>query len=162
MDSWNGRLNSDPLSWLLEESTPAVRHQALRLLLDRPADDSDVVAARAAAMGAHPIAPILAAQNSEGWWVKPGHGYSPKYTATVWQLIFLDQLGADGGDPRVRAGCEYVLNHSLASNGAFSFRGSGLGPPAPSGAAHCLNGNLLGAVIGFGWLDDPRVQASLA
>jgi hypothetical protein len=162
MASWTARLNADPLPWLIEESEPAVRHQALRLLLDRPADDPDVVAARSAAMRADPIAGIIANQNAEGWWVKPGHGYSPKYTSTVWQLIFLDQLGADGGDPRVRAGCEYVLSHSLASNWAFSFRGSGLGPPAPSGAAHCLNGNLLRALIGFGWLDDPRVQASLA
>jgi len=30
-----------------------------------------------------------------------------------------------------------------------------------SGVVHCLNGNLLRALIGFGLLDDPRVQASL-
>jgi hypothetical protein len=96
MDSWTDRVKSDPLPWLLDESTPAVRHLALRGLLDRPVDDPDVVAARAAAMQVEPIAQILAAQNAEGWWVKPGHGNSPKYTATVWQLIFLDQLWADG------------------------------------------------------------------
>jgi len=156
------RVKVDPLPWLLDESTPAVSHLALRGLLDRPADDPDVVAAREAAMRAHPIVSILAAQDPEGWWAKPGHGYSPKYKATVWRIIFLDQIGADGADPRVQAGCDYVLRHSQASNGGFSFRGAGLGPPAPSGAAHCLNGNLLRAVIGFGLLDDPRVQASLA
>jgi hypothetical protein len=103
---WIDRVKTDPLPWLLDEETPAVRHLALRDLLDRPSDDAEVVAARAAAMRADPISSILAAQNPEGWWAKPGHGYSPKYTGTVWQVIFLDQLGADGSDPRVRAACE--------------------------------------------------------
>ena len=161
MAGWIDRLNGDPLPWLLDESMPAVRHVAMRTLLDRAADDPEVVEARAAAMRTGPIAGILAAQNPEGWWAKPGHGYSPKYTATVWQVIFLDQLGADGGDHRVRAGCEYVLSHSQAANGGCSCRGSATRPEL-SGVVHCLNGNLLRALIGFGLLDDPRVQASLA
>ena len=151
----------DPRPWLLDESAPAVRHLALRGLLDRPGDDPDVVAARAAAMQADPIASILAAQNPEGWWAKPGHGYSPKYTSTVWQVVFLDQLGADGDDARVRAACEYVLDHTQSSGGGFGALASGIAPPPPSSAIHCLNGNLLRAMIGFGLLDDPRVQRSL-
>ncbi len=155
------RLKSDPLPWLLEEETPAVRHLALRQLLDRRGDDAEVVAARAAAMRADPIASILAAQNAEGWWAKPGHGYGPKYTGTVWQVIFLDQLGADGSDARIRKACEYVLEHSQSIGGGFGAMASGLSRPAPSGVVHCLNGNLLRALIGFGLLDDPRVQRSL-
>ena len=135
-----------------------MRHLALRSLLGRAADDPDVVAAREVAMRTDPIAGILAAQNPDGWWSKPGHGYSPKYTATVWEIIF---LGADGADPRVRTACEYLLTHTQAASGGFSFRGSGTGRPEQSGVAHCLNGNLLRALIGFGWLDDPRVQASV-
>ena len=46
----------DTVAWLLEESAPAVRHATLRDLLDRAADDPEVVAARAAAMRAEPIA----------------------------------------------------------------------------------------------------------
>ena len=161
MAGWIDRLKADPIPWLLEESEPAVRHQTLRLLLDRPANDPEVVAASEAAMRSDPIAAILAAQSPEGWWVRPGNGYQPKYTSTVWQVMFLDQMGADGHDPRVRAGCEYILGHSQAAGGGFSFRGQVIGSPEPSGVAHCLNGNLLRALIGFGWLDDPRVQASL-
>ena len=52
-------------------------------------------------MGADPIASILAAQHPDGYWEKPGPGYATKYRGTVWQLIFLDQLGADGDRPRV-------------------------------------------------------------
>src|SRR3970282_991524 len=34
-------------------------------------------------------------------------------------------------------------------------------PPPPSTVVHCLHGNLLRALIGFGWLDDPRVKRAL-
>ena len=157
---WTGRLHADPTPWLLETSVPAVRHRALRELLDLPADHQDVAAARATAMRTDPIAAILAAQHPDGWWIKPGGGYSPKYTGTIWSLIFLDQLGADGSDPRVRAACGYVLDHAHAPNGGFGWSG-GAAVPAPSTVAHCLNGNVLRALIGFGWLGDERVQRSI-
>jgi hypothetical protein len=163
VDSWVDRLGTDPLPWLLEESTPAVRHLALRDLLDRPADDPDVAAAREAAMRTDPIASILAAQNPQGWWIKPGPGYGPKYTGTIWQVIFLDQLGADGSDPRVRSACEYVLEHTQTLSGGFGcVGGTSTARPAPSAAIHCLHGNLLAAMIGFGLLDDPRVERAVA
>ena len=159
MSAWLDLVGHDPLPWLLEASAPAVRHMALRGLLARPARDPEAVQARAAAMTADPIASILAAQDPQGWWVKPGNGYGPKYNGTVWNLIFLDQLGADGSDPRIRLGCEYMLGHAQASNGGLSCLGD---RPVPSGVIHCLNGNLLRALIGFGMLDDERVQRSLA
>ncbi len=162
MGDWRAGLNDDPLPWLLDPATPAVRHRALVELLDRPLDDPEVVEARRAAMTTDPIATIIAEQDPEGWWVKPGVGYSPKYTSTVWSLIFLDQLGADGADPRIARGCEYVLRHAQASSGGFSFSGGSRTPPPPSSVAHCLNGNLLRTLIGFGRLDDERVQRALA
>lgn len=162
MDDWRARLRDDPLPWLLDAVNPAVRHLALRDLLERPADDPDVVDARNAATRADPIASILAAQDPAGWWAKPGHGYSPKYTGTVWQLIFLDQLGADPGEPRVRAACEYVLAHAQAPTGGFGASGVAReGAAPPSLVIHCLTGNLLRALVGFGWLDDVRVASAV-
>ena len=158
---WRASLRSDPLPWLLDPSAPAVRHLALRDLLDRPAGDPDVVEARRAAMGADPIAAILAAQRPEGFWEKPGAGYATKYRGTVWQLMFLDQLGADPADERVQRACDYVLGHSLAATGGFGASGQLDRPPPPSAVLHCLNGNLLRAVIGFGRLDDDRVRRAI-
>ena len=149
------------LSWLLDPETPAVRHRALRELLDRPPGDAEVVAAMAAAMASDPIAAILGAQHPDGFWEKPGPGYATKYRGTVWQLIFLDQLGADPGDERIRRACEYVLAHSVASSSGFGASGQVAAPPPPSAVIHCLNGNLLHALIGFGWLDDPRVTRAI-
>lgn len=164
MTSWLSLLNGNPLPWLLADDTPAVRHLALRALLDQPADAPAVRQARAAAMRTDPIAAILAAQQPAGFWVKPGPGYTPKYRGTVWQLTFLDQLGADGDDERVHAACEYVLTHSQAKSGGFATWEGGSrpdAPPPPSLAIHCLNGNLLRALIGFGWLEDTRVQRAI-
>jgi hypothetical protein len=154
--------NADPLPWLLEDETPAVRHMALRLLLDEPEDSAEVRRAQAAAMKTDPIAAILAAQSPEGWWVKPGPGYATKYAGTTWSLIFLDQLGADGNDARIHTACGYVLSHTQTQSGGFGAAGTHTDrPPPPSRVVHCLNGNLLRALIGFGWLEDARVRRAI-
>jgi hypothetical protein len=159
---WRAGLNGDPLPWLLERSDPGPRHLALRELLDRPIDDPEVVEARAAAMTADPIASILSAQHPDGWWVQPGHGYAPKYSGTVWNLTFLDQLGADGRDLRVRRACEYVLDWTYALGGGFGAAPLRDGRAAPSSTIHCLTGNLLRALLDFGYGDDERVRQSIA
>jgi hypothetical protein len=163
MTSWLCVLNGDPLPWLLDEETPAVRHLALRQLLDLPEDAPEVRQARAAAMQTDPIAAILAAEQPVGFWAKPGPGYTPRYRGTVWQLTFLDQLGADGGDARVQAACDYVLSHTQARSGGFASWGGGSreAAPPPSLVIHCLNGNLLRALIGFGRLEAERVQRAI-
>lgn len=133
----------------------------MRLLLDRGADDPEVRRARSAAMERDPIAGILAAQDEAGWWVKPGPGYGPKYRGTVWNLMFLDQLGADPGDARIQRACDYVLTWCPTTIGGFGATGSHLERnPPPSSALHCLNGNLARALIRFGHLDHPAVRAA--
>jgi hypothetical protein len=161
MEAWVTALRADPRAWLLDRADPAVRHLALRRLEDRPPDDREVAAARRQAMRSPPIAPILDAQDPEGWWVKPGAGYAPKYTGTTWSLIFLDQLGADGEDERIRRGCAYLLDQTATSSGGLGCSGQLKGPPPPSMVIHCLNGNLVRALIGFGWFDDRRVHAAI-
>ena len=159
--SWTDLLAADPRPWLLEDCNPAVRASTLTRLLDRDPADSDVVRARAEAMNAEPIRAILSAQDPAGFWVKRGAGYAPKYQGTVWQLTFLDQLGADPADERIARACEYVLSHTPTTAGGFGASGVLDAVPAPSRAIHCLNGNLLRALLGFGYADDPRVQAAV-
>lgn len=157
--TWTDQLKADPLPWLLEPDpdNPSVRYFALRELLDRPADDAEVRRAGAAIMQTGPVPAILDAQYPDGCWIKPGGGYSPKYRATTWQVLFLAELGADPADERVRRGGEYVLSHSIAANNAFAASQK----PVPSNAIHCLNGNLLYALLRLGFGGDPRVQAAL-
>ena len=159
MSDWRRALNDDPLPWLLEPDpdNPGVRYFALRDLLDRPADEAQVQAARAAIMTTGPVPVILDAQYPDGYWIKPGGGYSPKYRSTVWQVHFLAELGADPADERVGRACEYLLSHSVASNGAFSARQK----PVPSACIHCLNGNMIHALSCLGYAEDARVQTAL-
>jgi hypothetical protein len=154
---WLEQLNGDPLPWLLEADSenPGPRWFALVDLLDAPAGDPEALAARRALMESGPVQAILAAQDPQGFWDHPGPGYWPKYRSTIWQVIFLAQLGADGRDPGVRKGVEYVLAHDRSTYGGFSADGR------PSGMIHCLQGNLAAAAIDLGWLEDERVQCAL-
>jgi len=110
-------------------------------------------------MKTDPIRSILDAQDPEGWWAKPGPGYGPKYSGTVWNLVFLAQLGADPTDKRIQRAASYVLRLCPTSAGGFGCSASGKERnPPPSATIHCLNGNILRALIDFGHLDDPAVQ----
>jgi hypothetical protein len=148
---------SNVLDWLLEEDiqNPGVRAFALTDLLDRPADDPEVIAARWAVMEQGPVPAILAAQDEAGFWEKPGEGYYPKYRGSVWSIIYLAQLGADLDDPRVRAGGDYLLDNARASIGVFTLTGT------PAGNIYCLSGNLGAALQDLGFGTDPRLQEAL-
>lgn len=156
--NWRTCLRGDPLPWLLEPDDPPVRYFTLRDLLEHPDDDLEVVRAKAAITSYAPVCAILDAQYPDGYWVKPGPGYSPKYRSTVWQIIFLEQMGADGADPRVKRGCEHALEHTQAESGGFGASGSAkLGRPPLDRVLHCLNGNLVRALAGFGYAADERL-----
>jgi hypothetical protein len=149
---WSQHMRGDPLPWLLEDDNPSVRFFALRDLLRRPADDPALVSARSSIMGSRPVREILDAQYPEGFWVKPGRGYSPKYRATVWQLIFLADLGASSNEAIDRA-CRFVSQHSLVpEEGLFS------ATKARTGTIACLNGNLLRSLQQLGYGNHPAVR----
>lgn len=154
---WRDHVYGDSLPWLLEpdEMQPGVRYFALRDILDTPDHDLVLHEARAAIMASGPVPVILAVQEPDSYWMRPGPGYDPKYRATVWQLIFLAQFGADGADSQVRGACEYVLSHAVATYSGFSANGTS------SGFIHCLAGNLGAALIDYGWLGDERLQSAL-
>jgi len=150
-------LKDNPLPWLLEDDpeNPGPRWFALTELLESPYSDPEVVAARQAVATAGPVPAILNAQDSEGYWVEPGPGYYPKYRGTVWSIIFLAQLGADGRHPRVHTGCDYLLEHARSPYGGLSADGK------KTGLIHCLQGNLAAALIDLGWLGDERTDRAL-
>jgi hypothetical protein len=149
------QLNDDPLPWLLEDDpvNPGVRYFALRDLLDAAAGSAELGAAQKAVMATGPVPIILENQHPEGYWVKMG--YWPKYNGTMWSIIFLAQLGADGRDPRIRAAGEALFDYAVAEQGGLSMDGRN------GGLIHCLQGNLGAALIDLGYLDDQRLQRAL-
>jgi len=154
MPSWKDKLNGDPVPWLLENdrSQPAIRYYTLRDILGRVESDNEVKAAKAAIMTSGPVPVILAAQQPQGYW-----GKTPRYTGTMPAIVFMAQLGADGADPRVRAGCEILLSRYIESNGAPLGTLSLKGTPS----VYCAAGIMGAALIDFGWLDDQRLQTAM-
>lgn len=100
--NWKAMLKNDPRPWLLADDpvNSGVRYFALRDLVGLPADSAELIAAQEAVMASGPVPKILAQAHPDGYWVKPG--YLPKYKGTMWSIIFLAQLGANGRYPHHR------------------------------------------------------------
>jgi hypothetical protein len=158
MPNWKDKLNGDPVPWLLEpdETQPAIRYFTLRDILGRNENDKEVKAARVAIMASGPVPVILAAQQPEGDWDTPEAIMimGSKYSATEWALSYMAQFGADGADPRIRAGCEYLLSQYVDRIGSLSYTGT------PSGF-DCGVGRFGAALIDLGWLSDRRLQTTM-
>jgi hypothetical protein len=139
------------VDWLLEKDDPGVRYLALR---DICRDSAAASKERRLAHSEGPISNILARMNAGGFWRKPGIGYSPKYTSTIWSVIHLAQLGgAIASDRRIGKACTYLLDHAFAEGGRFTLTG------APSGTVDCLQGNLCWALTELGCTDG-RLRAA--
>ena len=160
VSEWGSMPGVDPIPWLLEGDNPSVRYFTLTDLLGAAPDDAEVVAARRGIMSYGTVPRILAAQAGDGHWEGRDHYYTAKYRGTVWQLIILAALGADGADQRVRGGCEAILcdAQDTESGGFAVSRAKKDGGGLHSSVIPCLTGNLVWSLIRLGMLDDPRVQ----
>ena len=151
--SWKNQLKGDSIRWLLKSENPGVRYLAMRDLLNLSPEDKKLKIARKTAHKEGPISFVLANMEQEGYWVKAGPGYNPKYRSTVWAMILLAQLGASAKeDKRLEQACKYVLDHT-AEGGQFTTTTSG----APSGTVDCLQGNMLWSLMAMGY-EDPRMD----
>ncbi len=151
---WIDILKGDSPAWLLNSTDPSVQYAAMRLLSGKPADAPDVKEAAILAHKSGFIAGILSHMKPEGWWVKPGGGYSPKYQSGVWSLIMLSQLGASVRyDERIATACRYYIDHAFTPIGVISTNGT------PSFGIDCLHGNMLTALLDLGH-QDPRLDAA--
>lgn len=155
--------NSKIIDWLLEEDNPSVRYFALRHLLGRSERSPDVRKAKADIMTKGVVAKILAQQNPDGYWAEELKFYRSKYKGTVWQLIILANLGADGADPRIRKACEFILSRAQhKDSGGFSVDYS-VTKKGGSDAyvVPCLTGNMVWSLIRLGYLADARLQHAI-
>jgi hypothetical protein len=150
--AWQEQLRGDALTWLLDTETSGVRYMAMRDLLDYEDDDPELAEARGKAHSDGPIAQILDEMEDEGYWVRAGAGYNPKYRSAVWSLLMLAQMGARASDDeRIERACAYMLAHGLATGGQFTASG------APSGTVDCLQGNMCWTFLELGY-DNARLE----
>jgi hypothetical protein len=120
-----------------------------------PAEDRELRRTRRLAHANGPIAAILAKMAPEGYWVRPGSGYNPKYRSGVWSLILLAQLGASiEEDKRIETAIGFYLDHALAPAGQIS------STTGPGGTIDCLQGNMLWALTQLG-CEDARLKPAV-
>jgi hypothetical protein len=161
-DNWKTRLRADPTGWLLGEDNPSVRYFTLRDILDKPENDPDVKKARNEIMTTGVVPRMLEKQNNDGSWGVPEDFYiRAKYKGTVWNIITLAELGADGKDKRIRKAAEFILARSQdKQSGGFACQS------CEDGGDHervipCLTGNMVFSLIRFGYLDNPLIQKGI-
>lgn len=163
MTEWSSFLNDHTLEWLLEDNNPSARFFTLKYLLGKWEDDSEISEAKRFIMEQGYVERILSRQDVAGHWDAPDRFYNEKYKGTVWQLIILAELGADGNDPRIRKACKFILNNSqdLESGGFSIWASKTKGGGRHSGVIPCLTGNMVWSLIRMGYLEDPRVQKGI-
>jgi hypothetical protein len=133
------------LDWLLASPVPSIRYlTTLYLKREDPSLKSEIMR-----MG--PMPAILAEQTERGSWAGERSYYTPKYVSTHWSMLLAAELAADGADPRLRAGAEFMLAATREELEQESDRGRY--------ELSCFWGNLLRYATHCGFRDDPRVQA---
>jgi hypothetical protein len=156
-------IGTDLTSWLLESDEPWTRYRTLVDLLDRPADDPDVQAARAE-MLAHPRVQALVA-GVAAW---PGYALKRHNDANhpIYKFSTLADFGLRPDDPDMPAGIEAVMAHQ-SPEGAFQTlvhipRAFGGTDQDTWTWMSCDAPTLLYVLIALGLGRDPRVQQAVA
>jgi Prenyltransferase and squalene oxidase repeat len=146
--------------WLLDTSDPSVRARALTDLLGRKQDDPEVAEARQKLGHQDWVSEILDGQIEAGQWGVPYVGadsiYWPFYSATIWQLLVLSDLGATRSDPRIDRSARVFLDRFAGALGGTEHPIDG----GPSGKL-CVTGNVVRMMYRFGFGDDPRVRRGI-
>ena len=147
-------VDSSVIEWLLEPDDPPSRWLALRLLLDRPADDPEVVEAQRAIPGSPIVTSLLDGQSADGSWER-GKTSRPRYAATVRRLAALADLGMPGDHPAVTAACDLLLERTELPGEGFCARMT-----RPRMPHECGQAAMLFVFNHFGYGNDKRVKAA--
>lgn len=155
--------DGNTVDWLLEKDNPSVRYYTLTQLMNRPEGDDVVSESKNNIMKTGIVPAILSEQNEGGFWGSPERFYTDKFRGTVWQMMILAELGANGNDNRVKRMTEFILENSQERNeSGFSYRRSEkTGAGIASGVIPCLTGNMVWSLIRLGFIEDYRVNKGI-
>ena len=142
------------VEWLLGEDNPAIAVLTRRILLQEP-DNAETEALWARRNEYGPVTSILDAELNDGSWAPPPRDYK-KYEGSLWQVHFLGELWADGGDARVQRAADYAFSRQR-EDGMWSASNM-----KEHGAIPCLTANVGRALARLGYATDERVVAALA
>ncbi len=75
--------------------------------------------ARPTSLREPPAAEILALQRLDGSWLAEENAYVAMHKSTVWHVIFLAELAADGRDKLIQGAVEHVVDAMQHEDGSF-------------------------------------------
>jgi len=162
MGDWKDVLKADPTDWLLEPENAPIRYWTLVDLLERPLEDPEVLAVRAAIPAYPPVADLLAAQQPDGYWSRTDY-YLPRASrGTFWVLTVLADLGFTAESEPIRRACDFLFEHQSMS-GVFSRcqRVPGQGLVWREDAYPCTQARIVRFLIQFGYRADPRLGKTI-
>ena len=151
-------MKPEALRWLLDQSNPSVRMLTLIDVMGRPPNDGEVRISRESTVSYRPVTTLKKAQGRSGYWPPDDSSYDPKFTASVWQLMLLAEMGTPR-TPWIESAIERFFTQHQVGSGAFCC------PTLPYGGRveeePCLTGNMLRTLLEFGYLEDRRVKKAL-
>jgi hypothetical protein len=146
IERWKKYLRYDPTRWLLETNDPSILLGVQLDLAHRPEDAPGVIETRERVLYSDPVQKIFAAQNEMGFWGDPENLARPYYTATLWNLALLAELGIPRASRRARNACEFILQNFLGEDGTVE------------GLNLVESGYLVHALGYFNYANDARVR----
>lgn len=145
IERWKKYLRADPTRWLLETNDPSILLWYQLDIAHRPADARAVIDTRERVLYSEPVQNIFAKQNDLGYWGDAEKLAAPQFSATLWNLALLAELGIPRASRRARNACEFILQNFLDDDGAFA------------GLNETETGYLLRAFGYFNYVKDARV-----
>jgi hypothetical protein len=145
-------LKGSVVDWLLEDTQPSIRYLALTELLDKSRSDPEAKVARRSITERGWAKEILEKQTPSGYWISEENLYFPKYISTNWMLLVLSDLGLTRDNPRVERACQLWVKRFEMKDGGFNDE------PRDKVGHLCLTGNMVRALVKFGYADDPIVR----
>lgn len=148
-------MKAQALQWLLEPSNPAVRYLTLTEIMRKSPGAREAKAARADIISYPPVAKLKSAQGKRGYWLPEDESYNPKFTATIWQLMLLGEMGVSRL-PWIESATKRLMSQHWVESGAWTC--SPVGEKVEE--EPCISGNMLRTMMAFGY-DGPRIQRGL-
>lgn len=145
------------VKWLLEAEEPSINYRTLTELLDRPADDPDVIAARNVIPESQPVQQILKKMTPDHTWLQKksstgeliGDGVEyGSFATTHFVLANLAELGLDRTTPWIEKAAHRYLGLQQPDGNFWN-------------DFSCLNGYNIRTFILLGFREDARVQKTL-